>query len=220
MRGRVSTNLDELVYHNDSPFMVHVTSCPLLPKFCMPQMEAQDGTKDPLGHLLSFKTLMHLQGVPGEIMCRAFLTTLKGSARVWFSKITPNSISTFKELSGYFIMHFIGGQRYKRSSASFLNIKQREDESLRSYVTRFNREALLIGEANDNVLVMAFTNGLQYEEFLFSIYKNDPKTTTDMLYRATKYMNAEYAMVPRVSKPKKRERQDNPRPDGGRKSDE
>lgn len=103
---------------------------------------------------------MHLQGVPDEIMCRAFLTTLKGSARVWFSKITPNFISTFKELNGYFIMHFIGGQRYKRSSASFLNIKQREDESLRSYVTRFNREALLIGEANDKVLVMAFTNGL------------------------------------------------------------
>lgn len=116
--------------------------------------------KDPLGHLLSFKTLMHLQGVPNEIMCSTFLTTLKGSARVWFSKITPNSISTFKELSGYFIMHFIGGQRYKRSSASFLNIKQREDESLRSYATRFNREAFLIGEANDKVLVMAFTNGL------------------------------------------------------------
>ena len=36
MKGRVSTNLDELVHHIDSLVMVHVTSCPLLPKFCMP----------------------------------------------------------------------------------------------------------------------------------------------------------------------------------------
>ena len=65
----------------------------------MPEVEAYDGSKDPLDHLKSFKTLMHLQGVADKIMCRAFLTTLKGLARVWFSKLTPNFISTFKELS-------------------------------------------------------------------------------------------------------------------------
>ena len=65
----------------------------------MPQMENYDGSKDPLDHLKSFKTLMHLQGVPDEIICRAFPTTLKGFARIWFSKLTPNSIGTFKELS-------------------------------------------------------------------------------------------------------------------------
>ena len=58
-------------------------------------------------------------------------------------------------------------------------------------MTYFNKEALLIGEANDKVLVIAFTNKLQSGEFLFSIYKNDPKTMADMLYKATKYMNAE-----------------------------
>ena len=91
-------------------------------------------------------------------------------------------------------MHFIGEQRYKRSSASILNIKQREDESLRSYVTQFNREALLINKAYDKVLVIAFTNGLCSREFLFFIYKHDSKTMTNMLYRATKYMNAKDAM--------------------------
>ena len=140
---------------------------------------------------------MHLQGAPNEIMCRAFPTTLKGPAWVWFSKITLNSVSTFKELSGLFIKHFIGGQRCKRSSASLLNIKQWDDESLRSYVTQFNKEALLIDDANDKVLVTAFTNGLQSGKFLFSIYKNDSKTMADMLYRALKYMNAEDAVSAR-----------------------
>lgn len=35
------------------------------------------------------------------------------------------------------------------------------------------QRALLIDKADDKVLVSAFTNGLQFEEFLFSIYKND-----------------------------------------------
>ena len=86
-------------------------------------MENYNGSKDPLDHLESFKTLMHLQGVLDEIMCRAFLTTLKGSARIWFSKLTPNSIGTFKELGAQFTSHFIGGHRYKKSITCLMNIK-------------------------------------------------------------------------------------------------
>ena len=63
------------------------------------------------------------------------------------------------------------------------------------YVTRFNKEALLIVEVNDKVLITAFTNKSQSGEFLFLIYKNDPKTMVDMLYKATKYMNDEDAMI-------------------------
>ena len=88
---------------------------------------------------------------------------------------------------------------------------------MRSYVTRFNKESLLIDEADNKVLVTAFTNGLQSGEFLFSIYKNDPKKMADILYKATKYMNAEDAMIAQGSKLKKRERQDDPCQDRGRK---
>ena len=126
----------------------------------MPQVEVYDGSWDLLDHLESFKTLMHLHGVLDEIMRKAFPTTLKGLARVWFSKLTPNTVSTFKELSRHYITHFIGGQRYKRSLVSLLNIKQWEDEILRSHVTRFKKEALLIDKADDKVLVTAFTNEL------------------------------------------------------------
>ena len=89
-----------------------------------------------------------------------------------------------------------------------MNISQREDEMLRSYINRFNKEALSINEANDKILVAAFTNGLRKGKFLFSLYKNDPKTMSDVLYKATKYMNMEDALLAREEKPKKRERQE------------
>ena len=172
----------------------------------MPQIDSYDGVKDPLDHLETFKTLMHLQGVADAIMCRAFPTTLKGAARIWFSKLTPNSISTFKELSAQFTAHFIRGHRYKKSTACLMSIKQREEETLRSYISRFNKEALSIDEVNDKILVAAFTNRLKNDKFLFSLYKNDPKTMSEVLYRATKYMNTEDALLAREERPKKRER--------------
>ena len=171
----------------------------------MPQVESYNGFKDPLDHLEFFKTLMHLQGVADEIMCRVFPTTLKGPARVWFSWLMPNSISTFKELSTQFASHFIRGHRYKKSTTCLISIKQRKDEMLRSYIARFSKKAFSIDKADDKILVAAFTNGLQKGKFLFSLYKNDPKTMSDVLYRATKYMNADDTLLAREEKSKKRE---------------
>ena len=63
LKGQVSNDLNELVHRIDSPFTASVTSFPLLVKFRILQIETYDRSKDPLDHLESFKTPMHLQGV-------------------------------------------------------------------------------------------------------------------------------------------------------------
>ena len=89
-----------------------------------------------------------------------------------------------------------------------MNIKQQEDEMLRSYITRFNKETLLIDETSDKILVVAFTNELRKGKFLFSLNQNDPKTMSNVLYKDTKYMNAEDTLLAWEEKPKKREKQE------------
>ena len=86
---------------------------------------------------------------------------------------------------------------------------------MRSYITRFNKEALSIDEADDKILVVAFTIGLWKGKFLFSLYKNDPKTMSDVLYKATKYMNVEDVLLACEEKLKKREREEEARQDRG-----
>ena len=86
-------------------------------------------------------------------------------------------------------------ERYKKSTACLMSIKQREDETLKSYIARFNKEAFLIDEIDDKILIAAFKNGLRKGKSLFSLYKNDPKTMSNVLYQATKYMNAEDALL-------------------------
>ena len=49
-----------------------------------------------------------------------------------------------------------------------MSIRQHEDVTLRSYIARFNKEALSIDKANDKIHVATFINGLRKGKFLFS----------------------------------------------------
>ena len=124
-------------------------------------------------------------------MCRAFPTTLKGLAKVRFSKIPPSMIESFNKLRGAFVRHFIGGQRYRRPTSHLLSVRQEARESLRMYVTRFNKEVLQVDKVEDRVLHTAFQAGLRSEDFLFSITKNPLATMANLLFKAQKYMNVE-----------------------------
>ena len=166
--------VEDLVHQTNSPFTASNKGHPLPPKFKMPSLDSYDGTHDPFDHIATFKTTMNLQGVPDEIMCRAFPTTLKGPTRVWFSKIPPNTVSSFEELSKLFVNNFIEGQRHKHSSSSLLTIEQGENESLQSFITRFNREALIVDEMDDKLLLAAFHNGVNSCLFIHKLYEKEP----------------------------------------------
>ena len=79
---RRANPIEDLVHKTDSPFTASINGYPLSSKFKLPSLDSYDGTRDPFDHITNFKTTIHLQGVPDEIMYRAFPTTLKGSARV------------------------------------------------------------------------------------------------------------------------------------------
>ena len=122
-------NLDGMIRRTNSPFTNEVLNHPLPPKFYLPQLNSYDGSKDPLDHIESFETLMLLQMTPDKVMCREFSTTLKGTARVWFSKIPPRTIADFEQLSKGFIHHFIeGGKDTKNQLVIFSTFnKQKEN---------------------------------------------------------------------------------------------
>ena len=169
--------------------MASINSHPLPPKFKMPSLDLHDGTRDPFDNIATFKTTMHLQGVPNEIMCRAFPTTFKGPARVWFSNIPSNTVSSFEELSKLFVNNFVRGQRHKRSLSSLLTIEQGENENLRSFITRLNREALTVDKMDDKLSLAAFHNGVNSDLFIHKLYEQEP----ELVHLAQNFMNVEDA---------------------------
>ena len=79
---RRANPIEDLVHRTNSPFTASINGHPLPPKFKMPSLDSYDGTRDQFDHIATFKTNIHLQGVPDEIMCKVFPTTLKGPALV------------------------------------------------------------------------------------------------------------------------------------------
>ena len=106
---RMTNPIKDLVHRTDSPFTASINGHPLPSKFKLPSLDSYNGTRDPFDHIATFKTTMHLQGVPDEIMCRAFPTTLKGPARVWFSKITPKFCRFFRRVKQIVCQQFHWG---------------------------------------------------------------------------------------------------------------
>uniref|UniRef100_A0A2N9IJZ2 Uncharacterized protein n=1 Tax=Fagus sylvatica TaxID=28930 RepID=A0A2N9IJZ2_FAGSY len=207
VKAKAAKNLDMLIHHFESPFTKRVDEYPLPAKFKIPQLEIFDGFKDPLDYLDSFRTVMRLQGVSDEIMCRAFPTNLRGSARTWFNQLETGFIDTFSQLSRAFIDNFIGGRRSARPANYLLNIRQREGESLRSYLQRFNKEAVQIDEPNEYVALTAFNAGLRKGDFLFQLCKDPPKSMSELMYEAQKFINAEDAFEARDEFPSRKRKE-------------
>ncbi|XP_058223097.1 uncharacterized protein LOC131332815 [Rhododendron vialii] len=199
IKAQTPAMVEELVQNTDSPFTSKVMGLPLPKKFKMPQLETFNGSTDPLDHLETYKSLMHLQAVPDEVMCRAFPVTLKGSARAWFNKLPLESIRSFKELSTSFMSYFIAGQRYGKPAMHLLTVKQGRWESLREYTTRFNKEVVQIEEADDSVSITAYIAGLYSGKFLYLLSQEPLNTLVELMLRAQKHMNAEEAVYARCS---------------------
>uniref|UniRef100_A0A2N9F3Z1 Uncharacterized protein n=1 Tax=Fagus sylvatica TaxID=28930 RepID=A0A2N9F3Z1_FAGSY len=109
-----------------------------------------------------------------------------------------------EELSRAFIDHFIGSQRRGRPPTHLLSVKQMEGESLRAFVHRFNEEAMKIDRPKEDVTVTTFMAGLRKGDFLYDLCKDPPETMSELMYEATKHMNAEDALEAMDNPPPKR----------------
>ena len=197
IKGRASDSMDTLVQQIESPFTTEVLYFPLPAKFRMPQIKAFDGAKDPVDHLNTYKNQMELHGYQDPVRCRAFAITLKGPVLAWFNKLPPSPVSSFRELPIAFVSHFIGGRTYRKPSYHILTIKQSPQESLRSYVQRFNTESLKVDIPDEKFAITAFIAGLgvQSKDLMFSVSKNPQANMAKVLAKAEKYINGEEALI-------------------------
>ena len=138
-----------------------------------------------------------LHGYRDSVRCRAFSITLKGLALAWFNRLPPSSISSFRELSIAFVSHFIGAKTYRKPSYHLLTIKQSSQESLGSYVQRFNAESVKVDIPDEKFVITAFIAGLgvQSKDLMFSISKNPQASMAEVLAKAEKYINDEEALI-------------------------
>ena len=142
---------------------------------------------------------MELHGYQDLVRCRAFAITLKGPTLAWFNRLPPSSISSFRELSIAYVSHFIGARTNRKPSYHFLSIKQSPQESLRSYVQRFNVKSLKVDIPNEKFTITAFIAGLgvQSKDLMFSISKNPQASMAEVLAKQRSTLMAKKPSYPR-----------------------
>ncbi|XP_041001635.1 uncharacterized protein LOC121247335 [Juglans microcarpa x Juglans regia] len=140
-------------------------------------MEMYDGSMDLLEHLETFKARITLHGFPVEVACRAFLLTLKGPKRVWFGSLTLGSIDSFGELARLFLTQFMASRRRSHPAAYLLTIKQGEDESLKAYLSRFNKELMTTDDQDKKITLAALLVGVwPRSQFMTELSRRTPTT--------------------------------------------
>ncbi|XP_063936204.1 uncharacterized protein LOC135147248 [Daucus carota subsp. sativus] len=154
------------------PFTQEIMGARISRKFKLPTIKAYDGTGDPANHV------------------RTFMNALI----YWYSRLPPNSISCFADLSRAFIGQFVGSKTHAKSSASLMNLHQGKNESLREYMNRFTKEALKVPDLDQKVAMIALQQGTTDDNFRRSLAKRAPDNMNDLQERAGKYIKAEESL--------------------------
>ncbi|KAL2246226.1 UNVERIFIED_CONTAM: hypothetical protein Sindi_2890800 [Sesamum indicum] len=159
----------EIVSQNkNSPFCNDILIQTVEPGFRVPDLRRYDGMRDPQEHVAAFEMIMNLYGQSALIMAKLFATTLTGKAQEWFTNLPRGSIESYEQLVQKFNFHFASKKKQKRSATHLFNIRQREDETLKNFMGRFNNETLEVQELRIDMLVSILIHGLRKSSFASS----------------------------------------------------
>ncbi|XP_022853911.1 uncharacterized protein LOC111375339 [Olea europaea var. sylvestris] len=178
----------------NTPFTPEILSYPLPDRFKYPRIKEYDGMTDPINHLTD---VMNLQVAPDQMMCKAFPQTLTNAARDWFSTLEPNSIASFSNLVDKFSAFFGSSKRIRKTAASLMQLRQGSNETLRGFMTRFNKKRLQIPGLHITAAVSALTYAIRCDAFKMSLSKTPPQIVIELFNRAEKYINMEETLNPR-----------------------
>ncbi|KAL0428270.1 UNVERIFIED_CONTAM: hypothetical protein Slati_3001800 [Sesamum latifolium] len=128
-----------------------------LPVNCRtPAIAEYDGTTDPQKHLSRFENAALLHLYTDGIKCRVFVTTFARAAQQWFNQLPPAVIGNFREFRSLFLHQFASSRKHRKTELSLFSIRQKEGESQKDYLLRFNTAALEVPSATQEVKASAF----------------------------------------------------------------
>ncbi|KAL2242652.1 UNVERIFIED_CONTAM: Retrovirus-related Pol polyprotein from transposon [Sesamum indicum] len=157
----------------------------------MPDLPKYDGLKDPQEHGSAFDLVMNLYGQSDPIKAKLFITTLMGKAQEWFMSLPPGSIESHEQLVQKFIFHFASKRKQKRSATYLFTIRQKENETLKNFMGRFNNETLEVQDLRIDMMVSILIHGLKKGPFALALARDPPTNVEQLMRLAQKYINEE-----------------------------
>ncbi|GKU99761.1 hypothetical protein SLEP1_g12559 [Rubroshorea leprosula] len=165
---------------DSAPLNLSITAEPYQEGFKIPHLETYDGSGDPDEHLHTYQAIMRIQNANDAMMCKVFPATLKSKARRWYHKLLRHSIDSYYQLTKLFSNKFASQREIKRTVTELMQVHQREGESLKDYMQRFNKATLDIDNVPDTICLSVLLHGLKRGQFLDDLLENPPKTWNEV----------------------------------------
>ncbi|GKU88075.1 hypothetical protein SLEP1_g2380 [Rubroshorea leprosula] len=135
--------------------------------------------------------IMRIQNANDAMMCKVFPAILKSTTKRWYHKLPKHSIDSYSQLAKLFSNKFASQREIKRTANELMQVHQKEGESLRDYMQRFNKATLDIGNVPDTICLFALLHGLKHGRFLDDLLENPPKTWNEVNNRSASFILSE-----------------------------
>ncbi|RDX72508.1 hypothetical protein CR513_48006, partial [Mucuna pruriens] len=109
--------------------------------------------------------------------------------------LSARSIRSFKYLVGSFISQFAANRVKRLEVADLFDIKQAKDESLKSYLARFNNATVWVNDPNQKFFMKSFQKGLRVGKFNDALALRKPISMEEIRARAEKHIEAKEDQV-------------------------
>ncbi|XP_020202173.1 uncharacterized protein LOC109787969 [Cajanus cajan] len=173
------------------PFVDGIMEVPLPTAWKPLNIERYDGTTDPDEHIDAYITQINLYTNNDAIMCRVFLTSLKGAALSWYTQLPSRSIDNFNTLVRLFSAQYATSRPHHITSAALSNLRQQDDESLRHFMEHFANVSIKIRNLNPEVALHSMLMALKPGPFVDSLCRHQPASMDELRARAAGYIQIE-----------------------------
>ncbi|XP_070001697.1 uncharacterized protein [Nicotiana sylvestris] len=146
------------------PFPSSAALKPIPKKFRMPNLLKYNTTSDPNEHVTAYTCAIKGNDLKDDeiefVLLKKFGETLSKGAIMWYHNLSRNSIDSFTMLADSFIKAHAGAIKVATQKSDVYKIKQRENEMLREFVSRFQMEGMELPPVFDDWAVHTFTQCL------------------------------------------------------------
>ncbi|XP_060182307.1 uncharacterized protein LOC132611971 [Lycium barbarum] len=146
------------------PFPPSAAPMKIPKRFRMPDIPKYNGTTDPNEHVTAYTCAIKGNDLVDDeresVLLKKFGETLSKGAMIWYHNLPEHSIDSFGMLVDAFVKAHTEAIKVETRKSDLFNVKQRDDETLREFVARFQIERMDLPPVTDDWVVQAFTQGL------------------------------------------------------------
>ncbi|GJS48884.1 reverse transcriptase domain-containing protein [Tanacetum coccineum] len=174
-----------------TPFVRWIEDYPLPDGLKMPShIGSYDGKGDPDNFLHLFEGAIRMQKWLMPVACHMFTYTLKDSARIWWNSQKAGSILDYEDLKAKFRSHFSQQKKFTKTHLAVHNIKQRENESTRAFITRYTDDTLQILGLHEDQRISGFIHGLRTRSLVEHLSTDLPPTYKGLMEKMYTWVEA------------------------------